>query len=111
MELSMCGAAAFCGLSLWRPNLFMQKAARAEDAQFEFMWNAVTPRVFCISILSDVKLEKQEKIPSVKLVFAAITYVNSSLSGTNLVKKAIFAMVEGDCDEVSANICFSLEAF
>lgn len=26
--------------------------------------------------------------------------VDSSVSGTNLVKKAIYAMVEGDCDEV-----------
>lgn len=30
----------------------------------------------------------------------AITDLNSSISGTNLVKKAIYAMVEGDCDEV-----------
>lgn len=30
----------------------------------------------------------------------AITDLDSSMSGTNLVKKAIYAMVEGDCDEV-----------
>lgn len=29
-----------------------------------------------------------------------ITDLVSSVSGTNLVKKAIYAMVEGDCDEV-----------
>lgn len=71
----------------------------------------MTPCVFCISIQSDVKLEKQENFHSLKLVFGAVTDVDSSLSGTNLVKKAIFAMVEGDCDEVSANSYFSLEDF
>lgn len=30
----------------------------------------------------------------------AVTDLDSSVSGTNLVKKAIYAMVEGDCDEV-----------
>lgn len=44
-------------------------------------------------------------------MYGAVTDVDSSLSGTNLVKKAIFAMVEGDCDEVSANMSFSLEDF
>lgn len=49
----------------------------------------------------DTVCENRGKIPSSKLVSGAVTDVNSSLSGTNLVKKAIFAMVEGDCDEVS----------
>lgn len=32
-----------------------------------------------------------------------------SFLGTNLVKKAIYAMVEGDCDEVSGKGLFPLE--
>lgn len=33
--------------------------------------------------------------------FSFLLRVHSFVSGTNLVKKAIYAMVEGDCDEVS----------
>lgn len=33
--------------------------------------------------------------------FSLLLRVHSFVSGTNLVKKAIYAMVEGDCDEVS----------
>ncbi len=32
-------------------------------------------------------------------------YCTYSLLGTNLVKKAIYAMVEGDCDEVRDSSC------
>lgn len=33
-------------------------------------------------------------------VLFAVIKLDSSVPGTNLVKKAIYAMVEGDCDEV-----------
>lgn len=33
-------------------------------------------------------------------VIRHLTHFGSCPSGTNLVKKAIYAMVEGDCDEV-----------
>lgn len=42
-------------------------------------------------------------------MFCAVTDVDSSVSGTNLVKKAIYAMVEGDCDEVRYIRPFPLE--
>lgn len=40
-------------------------------------------------------------------------YCTYSLLGTNLVKKAIYAMVEGDCDEVRDSSCedFTLGVF
>lgn len=44
-------------------------------------------------------------------MFCAVTDVDSSVSGTNLVKKAIYAMVEGDCDEVRYIHPFPLEDF
>lgn len=52
-------------------------------------------------------------------VFVCLFYLTDLLcwlslilfKGTNLVKKAIYAMVEGDCDEVTpVNLSFSFES-
>lgn len=52
----------------------------------------------------DFELSKRERTIALFLKLFirlfAITDLDSSMSGTNLVKKAIYAMVEGDCDEV-----------
>lgn len=54
--------------------------------------------------LLDFELWKRERTITLFLKLFihlfAITDLDSSTSGTNLVKKAIYAMVEGDCDEV-----------
>lgn len=40
--------------------------------------------------------------PKARVIFVPLTS-DFSFLGTNLVKKAIYAMVEGDCDEVSCS--------